>query len=42
MAENVMHRLHERFGDRPVRGDVAAMVVAGLPRGRAADLLLGR
>jgi Cu(I)/Ag(I) efflux system membrane protein CusA/SilA len=28
MAENVMHRLHERFGDRPVTGDVRAIVLS--------------
>ncbi|APW62193.1 efflux RND transporter permease subunit [Paludisphaera borealis] len=27
MAENVMHRLHDHFGDRPVRGDVAHIVL---------------
>src|SRR5207249_6455668 len=27
MAENVMHRLKEHFGDRPVRGDVRALVL---------------
>ena len=27
MAENVMHRLKERFGDRPVRGDVREVVL---------------
>ena len=42
MAENVMHRLKERFGDRPVRGDVRRRGAAGLPGGRPADLLLGR
>jgi Cu(I)/Ag(I) efflux system membrane protein CusA/SilA len=26
MAENVMHRLRDHFGDRPVRGDVTALV----------------
>jgi Cu(I)/Ag(I) efflux system membrane protein CusA/SilA len=26
MAENVMHRLHQHFGDRPVRGDVRDIV----------------
>jgi Cu(I)/Ag(I) efflux system membrane protein CusA/SilA len=26
MAENVMHRLHEQFGDRPVKGDVRNLV----------------
>ena len=28
MAENVMHRLHERFGDRPVTGDVRPLVLS--------------
>jgi Cu(I)/Ag(I) efflux system membrane protein CusA/SilA len=28
MAENVMHRLHEEYGDRPVRGDVRDRVLA--------------
>jgi Cu(I)/Ag(I) efflux system membrane protein CusA/SilA len=28
MAENVMHTLHERFGDRPVRGDVRELVLS--------------
>jgi Cu(I)/Ag(I) efflux system membrane protein CusA/SilA len=28
MAENVMHRLHERFGDRPVTGDVREVVLS--------------
>ena len=28
MTENVMHRLHQRFGDQPVRGDVRQVVVA--------------
>jgi Cu(I)/Ag(I) efflux system membrane protein CusA/SilA len=28
MAENVMHRLHERFGDRPVAGDVREIVLS--------------
>jgi Cu(I)/Ag(I) efflux system membrane protein CusA/SilA len=28
MAENVMHRLHERFGDRPVTGDVRDLVLS--------------
>ncbi len=27
MAENVMHHLRERFGDRPVRGDVRELVL---------------
>lgn len=27
MAENVMHRLHEQFGDRPVTGDVRNLVL---------------
>jgi Cu(I)/Ag(I) efflux system membrane protein CusA/SilA len=27
MAENAMHRLRQRFGDRPVRGDVRAVVL---------------
>jgi Cu(I)/Ag(I) efflux system membrane protein CusA/SilA len=27
MAENVMHRLHEQFGDRPVAGDVRNQVL---------------
>ena len=27
MAENVMHRLKEQFGDRPVRGDVSDVVL---------------
>jgi Cu(I)/Ag(I) efflux system membrane protein CusA/SilA len=27
MVENVMHRLHLEFGDRPVRGDVRAVVL---------------
>jgi Cu(I)/Ag(I) efflux system membrane protein CusA/SilA len=27
MAENVMHRLHDHFGDRPVRGDVTHIVL---------------
>jgi Cu(I)/Ag(I) efflux system membrane protein CusA/SilA len=26
IAENVMHRLHQQFGDRPVRGDVRELV----------------
>jgi Cu(I)/Ag(I) efflux system membrane protein CusA/SilA len=26
IAENVMHRLHQHFGDRPVRGDVRELV----------------
>lgn len=28
MTENVMYRLHERFGDRPVRGDVRELVIS--------------
>jgi Cu(I)/Ag(I) efflux system membrane protein CusA/SilA len=28
MAENVMHRLHERFGDQPVTGDVREIVLS--------------
>ncbi len=28
VAENVMHRLHEEFGDRPVTGDVRAIVLS--------------
>ncbi|HEY7308869.1 MAG TPA: efflux RND transporter permease subunit [Gemmataceae bacterium] len=28
MAENVMHRLHERFGDKPVTGDVRDIVLS--------------
>jgi Cu(I)/Ag(I) efflux system membrane protein CusA/SilA len=28
MAENVMHHLHRRFGDEPVRGDVRQIVIA--------------
>jgi Cu(I)/Ag(I) efflux system membrane protein CusA/SilA len=28
MAENVMHRLHERFGDQPVTGDVRELVLS--------------
>jgi Cu(I)/Ag(I) efflux system membrane protein CusA/SilA len=28
MAENVMHRLHERFGDQPVTGDVREVVLS--------------
>ena len=28
MAENVMHHLHRRFADQPVRGDVRQMVIA--------------
>ncbi|HEY7423221.1 MAG TPA: efflux RND transporter permease subunit [Gemmataceae bacterium] len=28
MAENVLHRLHERFGDRPVTGDVRDVVLS--------------
>jgi Cu(I)/Ag(I) efflux system membrane protein CusA/SilA len=28
MAENVMHCLHERFGDRPVTGDVSDVVLS--------------
>src|SRR5579871_2110988 len=28
MAENVMHRLHERFGNRPVTGDVREVVLS--------------
>jgi Cu(I)/Ag(I) efflux system membrane protein CusA/SilA len=28
MAENVMHRLHEEFGDRPVTGDVRPIVLS--------------
>jgi Cu(I)/Ag(I) efflux system membrane protein CusA/SilA len=28
MAENVMHRLKEQFGDRPVTGDVRALVLS--------------
>jgi Cu(I)/Ag(I) efflux system membrane protein CusA/SilA len=35
MAENVMHTLHERFGDEPVRGDVRELV-------RSACLTVGR
>lgn len=28
MAENVMHRLHDQFGELPVRGDVSKTVIA--------------
>ncbi|MHB1421966.1 MAG: efflux RND transporter permease subunit [Gemmataceae bacterium] len=28
VAENVMHKLHERFGDRPVTGDVREVVLS--------------
>ena len=28
MTENVIHTLHDRFGDRPVRGDVTGLVVS--------------
>ncbi len=28
MAENVMHRLQQQFGDRPVRGDVSGVVLS--------------
>jgi Cu(I)/Ag(I) efflux system membrane protein CusA/SilA len=35
MAENVMHRLHERFGDNPATGDVRELV-------RSACLTVGR
>src|SRR5262249_2758242 len=28
MAENVMHQLQKRFGDRPVQGDVRGLVLA--------------
>ncbi|MGH7223096.1 MAG: efflux RND transporter permease subunit, partial [Gemmataceae bacterium] len=28
VAENVLHRLHEKFGDRPVTGDVRAIVLS--------------
>ncbi|MDR3634431.1 MAG: efflux RND transporter permease subunit [Isosphaeraceae bacterium] len=27
MVENAMHRLHDHFGDRPVRGDVRAIIL---------------
>ncbi|WP_165223502.1 efflux RND transporter permease subunit [Aquisphaera insulae] len=27
MVENAMHRLHDEFGDRPVRGDVRAVIL---------------
>ena len=28
MAENVMHRLHDQFGEHPVRGDVSGIVIS--------------
>ena len=40
MTENATHHLKEHFGDEKVTGDIRELVIAALPHGRPADLLL--